>query len=582
MSHLPETPNKTETTEVSAFDSLYRINNLVWQAKDSREALELILDEMMQVFAAATASISMLNMESQRLEIDVARGLPEGYQDLKLPLGHGITGWVALHGKPILCGDVSKDSRYFPAKKSIRSELAVPMIDAGRVVGVVSVDSEELDNFSEEDLKLLTLLASEATRSVSRFWNMQQLHTKAEQLQALIHAGQGLVTQKREDAIWEGVLGAACEISGCEVATIYLYDKEHEDLTLTMAMDQNGKVDLEETLHVRDSSIGTSVHNRRQIEVVNVKRTEENHLVQYIQEAKLESMLVTPLQHGEEIQGVLNVYTKRPHRFSNEERALFQTLATMSGIALQNSRLYQRVFETESTLRQSEKMNTLGLMAAEIAHEIRNPLTVIRLLFDPLDEAFEEGDERGEDVRVIKDRLDQLEEIVTRVLDFGKSSQSAFEKIEFNQLIDDTHRLLRLKLEQASVEWEYSPEHQIGDMIEAHRGQLQQVLLNLSLNAMEAMPRGGKISVISETQEQFGARQFVVTFKDTGRGIPEDVQGRIFDSFLSRKVQGSGLGLSIIKRILRDHRGDVELVNSVPGETKFRFWLPIVDMGSNR
>jgi len=582
MSHLPENSNNPEDTEVSAFDSLYRINNLVWQAKDSREALELILDEMMQVFSAATASISMLNMESQRLEIDVARGLPEGYQNLKLPLGHGITGWVALHGKPLLCHDVSKDPRYFPAKKSIRSELAVPMIDAGRVVGVVSVDSEELNNFSEEDLKLLTLLASEATRSVSRFWNMQQLHTKAEQLQALIHAGQGLVSQKREDAIWEGVLGAACEISGCQVATIYLFDRENQELTLEMGMDRNGRLDLEEILHVRDSSIGTAVHNRRQIEVVNVKRTEENHLVRFIQETGLESMLVTPVQNGDEIQGVLNVYTTRPHRFSNEERALFQTLATMSGIALQNSRLYHRVFETESTLRQSEKMNTLGLMAAEIAHEIRNPLTVIRLLFDPLEDAFEEGDERGEDVRVIRDRLDQLEEIVTRVLDFGKSSQSAFEKIEFNQLIDDTHRLIRLKLEQARVEWEYSPEHQIGEHVEAHRGQLQQVLLNLSLNAMEAMPGGGKISVVSETQENFGARQFVVTFEDNGRGIPEEVQGRIFDSFLTRKVQGSGLGLSIIKRILREHRGDVELVKSVPGQTIFRFWLPVADLSPGR
>ena len=582
MSDLQEYPNKEDGAEVSAFDSLYRINNLVWQAKDSRDALELILDEMMKVFSAATASISMLNMESQRLEIDVARGLPEGYQDLKLPLGHGITGWVALHGKAILCQDVSKDSRYFPAKKTIRSELAVPMIDAGRVIGVVSVDSEELNNFSEEDLKLLTLLASEATRSVSRFWNMQQLQTKAEQLQALINAGQGLVTQKREDAIWEGVLGAACEISGCEVATIFLYDKENKVLTLEMGMDRNGQLDLEEILHVRDSSIGTAVQNRRQVEVVNVKRTEENHLVRFIQKTGLESMLVTPLQHGEEIQGVLNVYTKRPHRFSNEERALFKTLATMGGIALQNSRLYHRVFETESTLRQSEKMNTLGLMAAEIAHEIRNPLTVIRLLFDPLEDAFEKGDERGEDVRVIRDRLDQLEEIVTRVLDFGKSSQSAFERIEFNQLIDDTHRLIRLKLEQARVEWEYRPEHQIGELVEAHRGQLQQVLLNLSLNAMQAMPRGGKISVISETQENFGAKQFVVTVEDNGRGIPEDVQGRIFDSFLTRKVQGSGLGLSIIKRILREHRGDVELVKSVPGQTIFRFWLPVADLSLGR
>ena len=561
-------------SEISAFDSLYRISSLVWKAKDSREALGLILDEVMQVFSAATASISLVNFETQSLEIEVARGLPDGYRNLHLSLGQGVTGWVALHGKAILCPDVSKDQRYFPAKSSIQSELAVPMNEDGKVIGVVSVDSEELNYFSEANLKLLTLLANEASRVVSRFWHIQQLQTKAQQLQALIHAGQGLVTQMREETILQGVLSAACGISECEVAIIYFFNKERHALKLAMAVDRNGTLELEEELDLRESSIGTAVHSMRQVEIFNLKRTEEYHLLEFIQEAKLESMLVTPLMHGVEVLGVLNVYTRVPHRFSNEERALFQTLARMGGVALQNLRLYQRVFDTEATLRQSEKMNTLGLMAAEIAHEIRNPLTVIRLLFDPLEDAFEAGDEHGEDLRVIRDRLDQLEEIVTRVLDFGRSSQAAFEKIDFDQMMEDTHRLLRLKLEQASVEWVYQPQNP-GEVIQAHRGQLQQVLLNLSLNAMEAMPEGGKIEVETQIEENFGIRQFVICFRDSGKGIPKDVQDKIFDSFLSRRNEGTGLGLSIIKRILRDHRGDVELVKSQPGETLFRFWLPV-------
>ena len=111
----------------------------------------------------------------------------------------------------------------------------------------------------------------------------------------------------------------------------------------------------------------------RQIEVFDLPKTEEHHLVSYTQEVGLSSMLVTPLIHGEQIIGVLTVYTLSPHRFTNDERNVFQTLARMGAIAIQNARLYRRVFETESTLRQSEKMNTLGLLVAEIAHEIRNP-----------------------------------------------------------------------------------------------------------------------------------------------------------------------------------------------------------------
>ena len=193
--------------EVSAFDSLYMISSLVWQAQDSKEALGMILDEVMEAFEAATASISLVNFETQRLEIEAARGFPDESMGLQLPLGQGLTGWVALHGEPILCKDVLQEPRYFPAKGTIRSELAVPMLDAGRVIGVVSVDSETEGSFSEKDLKLLTLLAGEATRAVTRFWHMQLLQTQAQQMQALIQAGEGLVAQRREDAIWEGVLG---------------------------------------------------------------------------------------------------------------------------------------------------------------------------------------------------------------------------------------------------------------------------------------------------------------------------------------------------------------------------------------
>ena len=83
-------------------------------------------------------------------------------------------------------------------------------------------------------------------------------------------------------------------------------------------------------------------------------------------------------------------------------------------------------------------------------------MTVIKLLFEPLEESFEEGNECKEDY-VIKDRLDQLEDIVSRVLDFGRASQTAHSEIDFDQLVDDTHRLLRLKLEQARIDWTYEP-----------------------------------------------------------------------------------------------------------------------------
>lgn len=555
-------------------DALYRISTLAGSMEDSKEALGVILDEIVDVFNAATASISVVNYDTRRLEIEASRGLPEHCLGLQLPLGEGVTGWVALHGKPLLVADVNEDPRYFPANQSIRSELAAPMEEAGQVIGVVSVDSVKPDCFNEADQKLLTLLAAEASRVVGRIWNMQQLKSKAEQLQALVNAGEQLVSKIETETIIHGIAEEACHFSKCHMAAIYTFDNQEHILRLRTAMDRNGVIDLEEDLDLRDSSVGSAVQGWRQIEVFDLCKTEEHHLVHYTQEAGLSSMLVTPLLYGQEIIGVLNVYTRDSHRFSNDERSIFQTLARMGSIAIQNARLYRRVFDSEATLRRSEKMNTLGLLAAEIAHEIRNPLTVIKLLFDPLDEAFDEGDECKEDVRVIKDRLDQLEEIVSRVLDFGRASQTAHAEVDFDHLVEDTHRLLRFKLEQGRIDWDYAPANS-GQVVQAHRGQIQQVLLNLCLNAMEAMSEGGVIRLETELTDGVGGRVFLVNFTDTGKGVPEDVQQQIFDSFLSRRDKGTGLGLSIIKRILREHHGDIRLVSSKPGETVFQFWLPL-------
>ncbi len=565
---------KEGNQDAAAFDALYRIVSRVGQTEDSAEALEVILDEIVKAFDAATASISLVDRDARCLRIEAARGLPQECLSLQLPFGVGVTGWVALHGEPLLLEDVEKDNRYFAVKDTIRSELAVPMEEAGQVIGVVSVDSESAGFFTEADQKLLTILASEASRAVSRIWHIQQLKTKAAQLQTLANAGQKLASRMETNTVIEGIVEEACNISHCQMATLLVFDPEAKVLRLRFAMDRHGRLELEETLDLRESSVGAAVVGRRQVEVYNLRKTEEHHLVHYTQEAGLASMLVTPLLHGHEIIGVLNVYTRKLHRFSNEERGIFQTLARMGAISIQNARFYRRIFDTEATLRQSEKMNTLGLLAAEIAHEIRNPLTVIKLLFDPLENALDEGAQFTEDLRVIRDRLDQLEEIVSRVLDFGRAGQAVHAEINFDHLMDDTYRLLRLKLEQSRVQWSFEP-HVQDSVIHANRGQLQQVLLNLSLNALAAMPEGGEIRIVTETLEQSGGLQFCVTFTDSGQGIPEDLQGQVFESFLSRGSQGTGLGLSIIKRILREHRGDIKLVSSMPGETVIRFWLPV-------
>jgi GAF domain-containing protein len=146
------------------------------------------------------------------------------------------------------------------------------------------------------------------------------------------------------------------------------------------------------------------LRGNRQVQTRDLLRTEEHHFVSLIREEKLHSMLVTPVVYEEEPIGVLSLYVDRPHRFNDDEKLIARALADLGAIAAENARLYGRVFDSEESLRKSERLTTLGTLAAEIAHEIRNPLMVIRLLFDSLD-LVDADEAKSKDLTVIREKL---------------------------------------------------------------------------------------------------------------------------------------------------------------------------------
>ncbi|MEN8662291.1 MAG: GAF domain-containing protein [Lentimonas sp.] len=555
--------------EQTAIDSLYRISSLVSDTDEPRVALELILDEIIKVLQPNSASISLINPDTHKLELEVSHGLPDDFNDVTLALGQGVTGWVALHGRSIIVPDVRKEPRYISLRPTIRSEMAVPMEDRGMVIGVVNVDSETIDAFNEQAHKILTLLTNEASRVVSRLWLIKQLRTKANQLESLVNLGQRLVGELDSNEIFDGLARDGRQLLDCQGCALFILGPGKKALHLQAMVTRNGVLNVEQVLPLSTSSVSAAIHRKKQIEVSDLAFTEENDFLKVIQQEGLVSMLSTPILFGDEVIGVLNAYTDQPHRFNNDEKKVFSTLASLGAIAIQNSRLYARVFTSEESLRRNEKLTTLGMLAAEIAHEIRNPLTVIKLLFQSLDLDFDENDVRKTDVSVIDEKLNQLEDIVGRVLSFGRNREGLHARYDLNQLISDTIHLVRLKLYQQKIEIEFdkAPE---ALHAEVNKGQIQQVMLNLILNATQVMPDGGKIRIHTARQE----RRIEFTISDTGPGIPEDIQGDIFESFLTNRPDGTGLGLSISKRILRSHRGDILLVESTSKGSAFTFWLP--------
>jgi signal transduction histidine kinase len=175
---------------------------------------------------------------------------------------------------------------------------------------------------------------------------------------------------------------------------------------------------------------------------------------------------------------------------------------------------------------------------------------------------------------VITEKIEQLEGIVSRVLSFGRAPAALHSRWALAEILDDTLVLLRAKLAQAAVTLHYaSPPRSV--LVEGNKGQLQQVVLNLALNSLHAMPHGGELTVSCTEEASALGRVVQLDLIDTGSGIPDSIRPRIFESFLSGRADGTGLGLGIARCIMKDHHGELTLLSSSPRGTTMRVTLPL-------
>jgi signal transduction histidine kinase len=555
-----------------ALPALYRLTSLAGRADDPRAAWREILDEFVATFRADAGSIALVNPESGRLEVEVELGLPSDATSYGLKLGHGVTGWCVLNARALLVPDVTVEPRYIAVRTDTRCEMTAPMRDGEQVLGVIDLESDRSGHFRPEDLVLLERLTREATLIVQQLWRTQALQAKARQLETLLTTGQALVAKLESQELLDTLARDTRRMLQGRACALYLHDAARGTMRFG-ALDAPGAPAFppgEQPDAVCFAA--AALHTKKQVEFADVRSADFRSIADLPDDATLHAALLTPLLFEGEVLGVLAVFTDRPHRFDNDEKRVCATLASLGAVALQNARLYTRVFQSEETLRKQEQLTTLGLLAAEIAHEIRNPLTVLKLLHGGLGLDFSPDDPRRTDVRVINEKLDQLESIVTRVLNFAKAPSSLHSRWSLADIIADTLVLVRPKLAQAKIHLRYNPPGK-PLVVEANKGQLQQVLLNLLLNAMQAMPDGGAIA-LAVGPEVDG--HVTVDLADTGTGVPEAVRGRIFDSFFSGRPDGTGLGLAIAKRILQAHHGDITLVSTGPGGTTMRVTFPLV------
>jgi signal transduction histidine kinase len=564
-------PAQERPGDARVLDCLYRVGAFVNATEDPREALDFILEEIVRTLSASSASIALVEPATGSLRIEVSNGLDADSTGKIIEQGLGITGWVALYAKPQRIPDVSKDPRYVEIRKGIRSELAVPMELMGNVIGVVNCDSDRLDAFSEQDVAFLSLLTNEASKAVGRIWLLRQLRSKAAQLEALVRAAQGLARERDEPGISLDLARHTRALLGTRACAYY--NLVEDELHLRSLDGDLGASVLAPSIALNRTSLGTVVTRGRSVVVPLAGKTEEHLFTRLSEPVASSSLLAVPVRYEDDTFGVLLCVAMGAYRFSDDDKHLVAALSSFGASSIQNARLYAKVFTVEEGLRRSERLTALGLLSAEVAHEIRNPLTVMKLLSDTLSQGMAADDPKMEDLGVMREKIAHMEGVVSRVLGMSKAQSGAFRELDLRQAADNASLLLRLKLQQLGVRVEIECAEAL-PLVEGNPGQIQQIFLNLMMNGVQAMIGGGTLTLRLGVEPGQQGDVVSVRITDTGSGIPPKILPKIFESFFTSREDGTGLGLAIVKRILRDHRGDIVVESTAPGGTTFKFWVP--------
>jgi signal transduction histidine kinase len=255
-----------------------------------------------------------------------------------------------------------------------------------------------------------------------------------------------------------------------------------------------------------------------------------------------------------------------------EKREVLAVLAGHIAVAIENCQLLDEKVKLERELAKRERLASLGQMAATVAHEVKNPLSAIKSIAQVMREDEQMSREYGRDLDLITGEVDRLNRTVTQLLSFSRPSAVAGAPARLSEILESVLALTRTEAEQRKVEvsldLQFDPKFS-GE----HAAVLNEVLLNLILNAMQAIHRNGKVRIGSESD---GADRLIIYVTDDGIGIPPSMQEKIFEPFFTTKQRGTGLGLAIVARRVREIGGTIAIQSPVAdgGGARFELNLP--------
>jgi signal transduction histidine kinase len=503
-------------------------------------------------------------------------------------------GRAVMEGRVIHIPDVTQDPEYRNPTQSIlhlRTVLAVPMLREGIAIGAVVIWRSEVRPFSEAQIKLVTTFADQAVIAIENVRLFTQLEARTAQLtrsvtelRALGEVGQAVSSTLELETVLNTIVSRAAQLAGADGAAI----AEYEDATREFRIRATHNYDpqLVESLRASPVRLGEGLSGRAaerrepmQIPDMLQEGAYQGHLRDILLRMGYRALLAVPLLREDQVIGTLTVNRRTPGEFPPEVVELLKTFATQSALAIQNARLFREVEEKGRQLAVASQHKSQFL--ANMSHELRTPLNAVLGYTELiLDETF------GDVPEPIRDSLERARNsgqhllgLINDVLDLSKIEAGQLTLSLADYAMEEVTHAVATNVESLAAEKKLALRVTVPPDLPPGRGdsrRIAQVLLNLVGNAIKFTETG---EVRVEVTVSDGT--FVVSVADTGPGISEADQAKIFEEFQqadsssTRKKGGTGLGLAIAKRIVEMHGGRIWVESALGRGSTFRFALPV-------
>jgi GAF domain-containing protein len=549
-------------------------------ALDVNQVLDRVLDVIRNSLRFETFEFILYDPDARTLHTRAGYGFEPDAPGFLVKLGEGVVGWVAQMQQSALINDVRQDTRYVALLEQTRSELAVPLLVADQLVGVMNVESSRLNAFTTDDERLLQTLAGQLAVLIENARLHEETQQRLAEASTLYAFAEQLTSSIDLATLLDSIVMILKEVLHCRGVSISLLNPDTQLLEIRAAAGLQPKWRQAAKLKV-----GEGISGKVAATALPVYVPDASHLPDFIFfDPVVRSLLVVPLMVKDRVIGTLAIDQTIPDAFTQDDRRTLTIAAAQAAAAIENAQLYTALEERAAKLEQAyaelQEIDKLkDELVQNVSHELRTPLTFIKgyveLLLEEGMGALNEG--QRESLTIVADKANALARLVSDIIYL---QQVEWESLRF--LPQDMREMARVALqscEVAALTAGIFLRLQVdGNLptIPVDRDRINQVFDNLLGNAIKFSPRGGTITI--EVADAGDMIQFGVV--DTGVGIPADKVDKVFDRFYqvdgsaTRRFGGAGLGLAIARRIVEAHGGRIWVESEVGQGSAFRFTLP--------